>query len=78
MSWVGMILPTPTAMVTTFILLSSEDNLRMKCLPVLSVNVYDPGLHRKLRSGVSARGKRRSQCPPGLLGICKLIADQHS
>ena len=53
MSWVGMILPTPTAMVTTFILLSSEDNLRMKCLPVLSVNVYDPEFHRKLWFGSS-------------------------
>ena len=59
-SWVGMILPTPTAewsasleqpcskvMVTPLLLLSSEDNLRMNCSPVCLFNVCGPGLHMK-------------------------------
>ena len=62
--------PSELGVVTPLLLLSSEDNL-MNCLPVcLSVNVYDPELHRKLWSWSSnVSGKRRLPGAPGLLGI---------
>ena len=67
--------PCSKVMVIPLLLLSSEDNLRMNCSPVLSVclsNVYGQGLHRKLWSRF-LQVNRRSLSLPALPGIIIVV-----